>query len=92
MDQSASMTTLAVEKKFGHSTPPYGPHTITAHLPKWMTLVNFRNGDKSLMPLLKSIYPRFAPWGHARQVRICTLTGLSCGNTYSHTMAHQSWS
>lgn len=63
------MTSLAVEKKFGHSMPPYGPHTITAHLPGWQALVSFRDGDRSAMSLIKSIYPRFTPWGHARQVR-----------------------
>jgi cystathionine gamma-synthase len=62
------MTTLTVEKLLGHSLPPYGPHTITAHLPGWQSAVGIRDGDKTLLSQLKSIYPRFTPWGHAREV------------------------
>lgn len=64
------MTSLAVEKKFGYSMPPYGPHTVTAHVPGWTTMVGFRDGDKSILPLLKSMYPRFTPWGHCREVSV----------------------
>ncbi|KAI3322046.1 cystathionine gamma-synthase [Xylariaceae sp. AK1471] len=49
--------------EFGQSLPPHGPHTITMHVPKWETGVRFRDGDMSLLMQLKSIYPRFSPFG-----------------------------
>lgn len=91
---SPNMTSLTVEKKFGHSMPPYSPHTITAHVPGWQTMVGFRDGDKSILPLLKSMYPRFTPWGHCREVRRnCTSPArLLCDMLYSHVICPQSWS
>ncbi|KAK6221091.1 hypothetical protein LQW54_001664 [Pestalotiopsis sp. IQ-011] len=52
-----------VETPFGHSLPPEGAHTITFHVPKWESAVKFREGDMSLVARLKSIYPRFMPFG-----------------------------
>lgn len=85
------MTSLTVEKKFGHSMPPYSPHTITAHVPGWQTMVGFRDGDKSILPLLKSMYPRFTPWGHCREVLHPLSYSVTC-YTYSHVICPQSWS
>ncbi|KAK9788985.1 putative Cystathionine gamma-synthase [Seiridium cardinale] len=53
----------AVQTAFGHALPPEGPHTITMHAPKWETALRFREGDMSLIRQLKSIYPRFFPFG-----------------------------
>ncbi|OIW34554.1 cystathionine gamma-synthase [Coniochaeta ligniaria NRRL 30616] len=76
------MTSLAVEKKFGYSLPPYSPHTITAHLPGWKNAVSFRDGDKSMLPRLKSMYPRFTPWGHCRELamKLCKTLSLPEGH------------
>jgi hypothetical protein len=63
------MPVKVITTEFGHSMPPEGPHTLTTHAPGWNTVVRFRDGDKSLMPLLKSMYPRFTPWGPCREVR-----------------------
>ncbi|KAI0877561.1 cystathionine gamma-synthase [Hypoxylon argillaceum] len=49
--------------EFGQSLPPHGPHTITTHMPRWETAERFRNRDLSLLGQLKSIWPRFAPFG-----------------------------
>lgn len=49
--------------EFGNSLPPYGPHTITFHMPGWQTAMRFKDGDTSIIGRLKSIYPRFAPFG-----------------------------
>ncbi|KAF3016194.1 hypothetical protein E8E14_010888 [Neopestalotiopsis sp. 37M] len=53
----------AVQTPFGHSLPPEGAHTITFHVPKWESAIKFREGDMSLVARLKSIYPRFMPFG-----------------------------
>lgn len=58
-----------VETPFGHSLPPEGAHTITFHVPKWESAVKFREGDMSLVARLKSIYPRFMPFGPSAVVR-----------------------
>lgn len=52
----------------GHSCPPEGPHTITTHLPGWDDAIRFRDGDMTIIAKLRSIYPRFTPFGPARQV------------------------
>ncbi|KAI2636132.1 cystathionine gamma-synthase [Xylaria nigripes] len=57
--------------EIGQSIPPHGPHTITMHLPGWKVAERFRNRDMSVFTLLKSIYPRFSPFG---------LTAALCGS------------
>lgn len=58
----------ATTTEFGHSLPPYGPHTITTHAPGYKSAVAFRDGDMSVISRVKSIYPRFSPFGLAAQV------------------------
>ncbi|KAF7337941.1 putative cystathionine gamma-synthase protein [Mycena venus] len=48
--------------------PPEGPHTITLHAKGWDAAIAFRNGDQSLFQKLKSIYPRFTPFGLAKEL------------------------
>ncbi|KAI0144261.1 cystathionine gamma-synthase [Xylariaceae sp. FL1272] len=66
------MSTAAVvdpsQVELGNSLPPYGPHTVTMHAPGWDAAMQFRNGDTRLMTKMKSIYPRFSPWGPSRQL------------------------
>lgn len=62
------MTFQRISTEFGHSTPPEGPHTITIHVPGWDNAIKFRDGDKELFSKLRSIYPRFGPFGLARQL------------------------
>lgn len=62
------MTFKRISTEFGHSTPPEGPHTITIHVPGWDNGMKFRDGDKELFSKLRSIYPRFGPFGLARQL------------------------
>lgn len=54
--------------EFGLSLPPHGPHTITTHAPGWHAAERFRDRDASLFAQLKSIYPRFMPFGLAGTV------------------------
>ncbi|KAI1756456.1 cystathionine gamma-synthase [Xylaria castorea] len=51
--------------EFGQSVPPHGPHAITTHFPGWRASERFRDRDASLFAELKSIYPRFSPFGLA---------------------------
>jgi cystathionine gamma-synthase len=62
------MLVKAITTEFGHSLPPEGPHTITFHLPGWDTAVRFREGDMALFGRLRSMYPRFSPFGPIRQL------------------------
>ncbi|KAI1166821.1 cystathionine gamma-synthase [Nemania serpens] len=49
--------------ELGLSLPPHGPHAITTHIPGWNVAERFRDRDVSLLGQLKSIYPRFSPFG-----------------------------
>ncbi|KAK7989098.1 ankyrin repeat domain-containing protein [Apiospora arundinis] len=60
----------AIDTPFGHSLPPEGPHTITVHAPGWTTAIRFRDGDLTIINQLKSIYPRFFPFGRAAQLTV----------------------
>ncbi|KAJ3563459.1 hypothetical protein NPX13_g8188 [Xylaria arbuscula] len=51
--------------KLGQSLPPHGPHTITTHLPEWEAVERLRDRDQSFIMQLKSLYPRFQPFGLA---------------------------
>ncbi|KAH6648601.1 cystathionine gamma-synthase [Truncatella angustata] len=55
--------TATIKTPFGHSLPPEGPHTVTLHAPKWESALRFREGDMTLFRQLKSLYPRFFPFG-----------------------------
>lgn len=57
-----------VPTPFGHSLPPEGPHTITLHAPGWDAAMRFRDGDFSVIAQLRSVYPRFFPFGPAATV------------------------
>ncbi|KAI0459296.1 cystathionine gamma-synthase [Xylaria acuta] len=51
--------------EFGQSLPPHTPHAITTHAPGWRTAERLRDRDPSLFAQLKSLYPRFSPFGLA---------------------------
>ncbi|KAI0523726.1 cystathionine gamma-synthase [Xylaria bambusicola] len=51
--------------ELGQSLPPRGAHTITTHLPGWEAIERFRDRDVSILESLKSLYPRFFPFGHS---------------------------
>lgn len=57
-----------ITTEFGHSIPPEGPHTVTFHIPRWETGMRFRDGDMTVFAQLRSLYPRFCPFGPAREV------------------------
>lgn len=67
----------ATTTEFGHSLPPHGPHTITTHAPGYKSAVAFREGDMSVISRVKSIYPRFSPFGLAAQVSSSLSLSLS---------------
>ncbi len=70
------MPVKVITTEKGHSVPPEGPHTVTMHIPGWDTAMNFRSGDRSLLTIMTSIYPRFMPFSLAGKVskcRSCTL-------------------
>ncbi|KAH8676082.1 cystathionine gamma-synthase [Xylariales sp. PMI_506] len=52
-----------IDTPIGHSIPPQGPHTVTIHAPTWEHAKWFRDADPRLIAQLKSIYPRFFPFG-----------------------------
>lgn len=54
--------------KFGHSLPPESPHTITFNIPGWDTAMGFRDGDMTVFSRMRSMYPRFSPFGPTRQL------------------------
>ncbi|KAK7714102.1 hypothetical protein SLS64_004199 [Diaporthe eres] len=62
------MSVRAITTEFGHSLPPEGPHTITFNIPGWDTAMRFRDGDMTMFARLRSMYPRFAPFGPIRQL------------------------
>lgn len=68
---AAPVAVKPITTEFGHSLPPEGPHTVSFHFPGWNTAIRFRDGDMSIFAQLKSIYPRFTPFGPARQVGCC---------------------
>jgi cystathionine gamma-synthase len=62
------MPVKQITTPLGHSLPPASPHNITFHLPGWDSALRFRDGDPTIASQLKSIYPRFAPWGLAKEL------------------------
>lgn len=58
----------AIVTPLGYSLPPEGPHTVTFHIPKWESAIKLKDGDLGLISQLKSIYPRFFPFGPSAQV------------------------
>ncbi|CAJ2501223.1 Uu.00g040760.m01.CDS01 [Anthostomella pinea] len=53
------------QPEFGQSIPPHGPHAITTQGHGWEIMTRFRDGDLSLVSQMKSMYPRFGPFGHS---------------------------
>ncbi|KAH9905803.1 cystathionine gamma-synthase [Xylariomycetidae sp. FL2044] len=51
------------DTEFGQSIPPYGPHAITTYAHGWKVAIAVRDGDMSVIARMKSMYPRFAPFG-----------------------------
>ncbi|KAI1335641.1 cystathionine gamma-synthase [Xylariaceae sp. FL0016] len=80
--------------EFGQSIPPHGPHTITIHAPRWETAMKFRDGDMSVIMKLKSMYPRFSPFGVS--AAFCQAIGqklsLPAGHTLAAFLAPDVWS
>lgn len=62
------MPVRAITTEFGHSLPPEGPHTITFNIPGWDAAMRFRDGDVAIFARMRSMYPRFAPFGPIRQL------------------------
>lgn len=62
------MPIRAITTEFGHSLPPEGPHTITFNIPGWDAAMRFRDGDMATFARMRSMYPRFAPFGPTRQL------------------------
>ena len=60
--------TKDIDTPFGHAIPPFPEHSITLHIPKWVTVLEFVDNPQSVVARLKSIYPRLAPFGNVKQV------------------------
>ncbi|KAK8088973.1 hypothetical protein PG997_003934 [Apiospora hydei] len=82
-----------VDTPFGHSLPPEGPHTVTMHAPGWTTALRFRDGDLTIINQLKSIYPRFFPFGPAAQLttEISKRIGLKEGHSIVAFLTPDVW-
>ena len=79
------MPVTPITTELGHSLPPEESHTITLHAPGWDTAIRFRNKDMELFSKMVSLYPRFAPWGEASQVRTSpSLTHSSSQTKLTH--------
>ncbi|KAK3341677.1 pyridoxal phosphate-dependent transferase [Lasiosphaeria hispida] len=72
------MPPQTITTPLGHSLPPEGPHTITAHVPGWDAVAAFRRGDPAILGAMKSMYPRFSPFNEVAQLgkKITTLLDL----------------
>ncbi|KAK7907941.1 hypothetical protein PG985_015244 [Apiospora marii] len=83
----------AIDTPFGHSLPPEGPHTVTMHAPGWTTALRFRDGDLTIINQLKSIYPRFFPFGPAAQLtaEISKRIGLKEGHSVVAFLSPDVW-
>ncbi|KAH8841937.1 hypothetical protein MCOR27_006521 [Pyricularia oryzae] len=68
MTTAMAKTQGANDTKFGHSVPPEGPHTITTHVPGWNSVQGLIKGDVDLLQKVRSIYPRFGPFGVVAQL------------------------
>lgn len=68
MTTAMAKTQGANDTEFGHSVPPEGPHTITTHVPGWNSVQGLIKGDVDLLQKVRSIYPRFGPFGVVAQV------------------------
>lgn len=59
---------FTITTEFGHALPPEPRHAITMHCHGWAAALRFRDGDPTLVGLIKSTYPRFGPWGDTMKV------------------------
>ncbi|KAJ7188742.1 pyridoxal phosphate-dependent transferase [Mycena filopes] len=71
------MPVTPIATELGHSMPPEGPHTITVHAKGWDTALAFRNGDQTLFAKIRSLYPRFMPFGPVKELSMAIHTKLS---------------
>lgn len=71
------MRAKVITTEFGHSLPPEGTHTITFHIPGWDTAMRFRDGDPAVFGQMRSMYPRFSPFGPIRQLAAAIAHNLS---------------
>ena len=59
-----------IETQFGHALPPFPPHSITVHIPKWAAMLEFIDNAQAVAARVKSLYPRFGPFGNVKEVRL----------------------
>lgn len=43
-------------------------HSITLHMPKWATVLQFVDNPQDALKDVKSLYPRFGPFGPVKEV------------------------
>lgn len=67
--------------EFGHSLAPEGAHTITTHLPGWSSAYGLLKGDMSIITRLRSLYPRFGPFGVVKQLSMAVHEKLGLSET-----------
>ncbi|KAH8898069.1 PLP-dependent transferase [Thozetella sp. PMI_491] len=67
----------------GNALPPGGPHAITLHAPGWDLAMRFRDRDMSVFAIIKSIYPRFGPFGISKQFAVGIEKALSLPEGYA---------
>lgn len=75
------MSVKPITTEPGHSIPPEGPHTITLHYPGWANALRFRDGDMTILTQLRSVYPRFGPFGLVRQLAVAIKKRLAIPET-----------
>ncbi|KAF7355569.1 putative cystathionine gamma-synthase protein [Mycena sanguinolenta] len=83
------MAVKEIATEMGHAIPPEGPHTITVHARGWDTTLAFRDGDQGFMQKIRSIYPRFMPFGPAQALSAAIHQKLSFPPTHGcHPFSH----
>lgn len=58
----------AINTPLGHAVPPFTPFSVTFHVPAWANLMHLLDNPQETAKVLKSIYPRFGPWGLVKEV------------------------
>jgi cystathionine gamma-synthase len=57
-------------ERLGQSVPPFTPHAISCSLPKWADNVGYEEGDKRVVDVMVTGYPRFYIHKSIQKVRI----------------------
>ncbi|KAF8142299.1 pyridoxal phosphate-dependent transferase [Mycena galopus ATCC 62051] len=77
------MTLEVITTETGYPVPPAGPHTITVQVRgSWDEALKFRDRDPSLLQKIRSIYPRFMPFGAAKELSIAIHQKVSLPPTH----------